>query len=225
MDSAHRVLLDRNYRYQRHVYDATRAFFLLGRDRLIRDLEPPQGGSILEIGCGTARNLRRLAATYPCVRLYGLDLSGAMLATAERKLAGDLHRPRILLAHGDAATFNAETLFGRSTFDRIFFSYSLSMIPPWQAALEHAMGLLSPFGSMHIVDFGMGAGLQRVVNFAFLKWIARFHVEPRDNLLAEIRRLAIRRGAEVASEPMFNGYAVYALMMRSKGTHLSPMHS
>lgn len=57
--------MDRMYRRQRHIYDASRKFYLLGRDNLIRETQPPQGGSILEIGCGTARNLIRAASVYP----------------------------------------------------------------------------------------------------------------------------------------------------------------
>jgi len=49
--------MDRMYRHQRHIYDASRKFYLLGRDALITGLAPPKGGTILEIGCGTGRNL------------------------------------------------------------------------------------------------------------------------------------------------------------------------
>ena len=50
-------LMDRIYRRQRHLYDFTRKYYLLGRDRLIHRLSPPAGSRVLEIGCGTARNL------------------------------------------------------------------------------------------------------------------------------------------------------------------------
>ena len=49
--------MDAIYRGQRHIYDLTRKYYLLGGDGLIHDLAPPAGGSILEVGCGTARNL------------------------------------------------------------------------------------------------------------------------------------------------------------------------
>ena len=55
--SDHRAHMDGIYRYQRYIYDLTRKYYLLGRDRLLADLEPPDGGTILEIGCGTGRNL------------------------------------------------------------------------------------------------------------------------------------------------------------------------
>jgi S-adenosylmethionine-diacylgycerolhomoserine-N-methlytransferase len=45
--------MNRMYRWQRHIYDATRRYYLLGRDRLIAGLRPAAGQSVLEIGCGT----------------------------------------------------------------------------------------------------------------------------------------------------------------------------
>ena len=49
--------MDRMYRHQRYFYDLTRKYYLLGRDRLIREMKISGGENILEIGCGTARNL------------------------------------------------------------------------------------------------------------------------------------------------------------------------
>ena len=77
-------LMDRIYRRQRHVYDFTRKYYLLGRDRLIQRLNPPAGGRVLEIGCGTARNLVVAARTHPDVRFFGIDISWEMLETARR---------------------------------------------------------------------------------------------------------------------------------------------
>ena len=79
-------LMDRIYRRQRHFYDLTRKYFLLGRDHLIRELQPPAGGSVMEIGCGTGRNLIAAARAYPEARLFGLDISSAMLATARANI-------------------------------------------------------------------------------------------------------------------------------------------
>ena len=41
-DTHHAALMDRTYRHQRLIYDATRAWFLLGRDHLIAHLDVPQ---------------------------------------------------------------------------------------------------------------------------------------------------------------------------------------
>src|ERR1700733_6746730 len=79
-DSAARM--DAIYRLQRHIYDLTRKPYLLGRDVLIRELAVPVEGSVLDIGCGPARNLVCIARRYPGANCYGIDVSDEMLATA-----------------------------------------------------------------------------------------------------------------------------------------------
>ena len=53
--------MNRMYRWQRFIYDATRRYYLLGRDQLIAELAPGAGAAVLEIGCGTGRNLVQAA--------------------------------------------------------------------------------------------------------------------------------------------------------------------
>ena len=55
------VAMDRMYRLTRHVYDVTRRYYLLGRDRLLAKVATAPGTATLEVGCGTARNLVKLA--------------------------------------------------------------------------------------------------------------------------------------------------------------------
>ncbi len=134
-------LMNRIYRRQRHVYDVTRKFYLLGRDRLIHRLSPPAGSRVLEIGCGTARNLIVAARTYPDVHFFGIDISTEMLGTARRLVAREGLSTEIRLARADATTFDPALLFGVPGFSRIFVSYSLSMIPGWQAGARPRAGL------------------------------------------------------------------------------------
>jgi S-adenosylmethionine-diacylgycerolhomoserine-N-methlytransferase len=42
--------MNRMYRRQRYIYDGTRRYYLLGRDRLIAGLQPAAGATVLEIG-------------------------------------------------------------------------------------------------------------------------------------------------------------------------------
>ena len=43
----HARLMDGIYRGQRHIYDATRKYYLFGRDRLIAGLALQDGGKVL----------------------------------------------------------------------------------------------------------------------------------------------------------------------------------
>ena len=51
--------MDRMYRLQRYFYDATRKYYLLGRDRLLNEMDIQPGQHVLEAGCGTARITRQ----------------------------------------------------------------------------------------------------------------------------------------------------------------------
>jgi S-adenosylmethionine-diacylgycerolhomoserine-N-methlytransferase len=207
--------MDGIYRYQRHIYDATRKFFLLGRDRLLDDLRPTVGSHVLEIGCGTGRNLILAALRYPRATFYGLDVSEMMLETARASIARAGLDGRIVVAAADATSFESEALFGRRAFDRVFISYALSMIPPWREATARALSVVADSGSLHIVDFGQQHGLPAWFRAAHFAWLRRFTVEPRADLEAELAALAARTGAGLNCRSLFRGYSQYAVIART----------
>jgi S-adenosylmethionine-diacylgycerolhomoserine-N-methlytransferase len=207
-------LMDRLYRRQRHVYDLTRKYYLLGRDRLITRLSPPAGSRVLEIGCGTARNLIVAAQAYPGVQFFGIDISHEMLTTARRIVEREGMASDIRLAYADATTFDPALLFGVPGFSRIFVSYSLSMMPGWQAVLARALGWLVPGGELHIVDFGGQEALPGWFRAGLRQWLSLFHVTPRDELEQELSVLGLQAGALTAIERPYRGYAQYAVCRR-----------
>ena len=213
-DVAPAVLMDRLYRRQRHFYDLTRKHYLLGRDQLIEGLAPPSGSRVLEIGCGTARNLVAAARAWPEAQFFGIDISAEMLDTARRVVGRAGLAARIELARGDATSFDPAWLFGVPSFSRIFFSYSLSMIPDWRAALARSLVWLPAGGELHIVDFGGQERLPRWFRAGLRGWLARFHVSPRDELEAELAALASRTGTLRLLERPHGGYAQYAVFHR-----------
>jgi S-adenosylmethionine-diacylgycerolhomoserine-N-methlytransferase len=210
-------LMDRLYRRQRHVYDITRKYYLLGRDRLIRRLNPPAGSRVLEIGCGTARNLIVAARHYPDVRFFGIDISSEMLETARRLVERQGLGADIRLARADATAFDPALLFGVPGFSRIFVSYSLSMMPGWQSVLAQALGWLAPGGELHVVDFGSQERLPDWFRRGLREWLRLFHVTPREELERELTLLGLRTGALTLFERPFRGYAQYAICRRLAG--------
>jgi S-adenosylmethionine-diacylgycerolhomoserine-N-methlytransferase len=185
----HASLMDRLYRRQRYIYDLTRKYYLFGRDRLIREMELPKGAAVIEVGCGTARNLIRIARLYPTARLYGLDASTEMLKTAAAAVERAGLADRVILKHAYAEDLSP-SLFNRTEpFDAAIFSYSLSMIPDWNQALRAAGAALKPEGRLHIVDFG-DLGRAGPVRSLLRRWLALFHVEPREELLGSLERRA-----------------------------------
>lgn len=186
----HGALMDAAYRWQRHIYDVTRKYYLFGRDRMIAGLDlgaRGEGCAVLEIGCGTGRNLALVRRQWPGAALHGVDISAEMLKTARARLG-----PAAALAIGDAATFSAMDLFGRDGFDRILLPYCTSMIPDWTGALDHACTLLARGGSLHLVDFGDMAAMPAILRRLLRWWLARFHVQPRTDLVAQAMVLAAR---------------------------------
>jgi S-adenosylmethionine-diacylgycerolhomoserine-N-methlytransferase len=210
----HAERMDRLYRYQRRIYDATRKHYLLGRDTLIVGLCPPDGGAVLEIGCGTAWNLIRAAELYPSARFFGLDVSTVMLETARRSIARNGLEALITLAAAEAAMFEPVRLFGVARFERVFISYAISMIPAWRDALEQAASRLGPNGSLHIVDFGQCEGLPKIFKSALFAWLDRFAVTPRKDLRTALEVLAARHGLALHFAPIHRGYAYYAVLAR-----------
>jgi S-adenosylmethionine-diacylgycerolhomoserine-N-methlytransferase len=208
-------LMNRTYRHQRYVYDFTRKYYLLGRDRMIAGLAPRDGDAVLEIGCGTGRNLIVTAQEYPAARLFGVDVSTAMLTSAIDKISRAGLANRIRVAHGDATRLDPAAWFGTAKFQRIFISYSLSMIPEWRGVIDSALAQLTPDGELHIVDFGGQEGLPGSFRKVLRWWLAMFHVTPRDDLEVTLRARAAAIGAPLRFERLYRGYAQYAIIGRA----------
>ncbi|MEO1207363.1 MAG: class I SAM-dependent methyltransferase [Pseudomonadota bacterium] len=199
--------MDGIYKYQRYIYDLTRKYFLLGRDTMLTGLAPPDGGTVLEIGCGTGRNLVLAAKRYPKASFYGFDISEMMLETARDTIAKSGEWNRITVVQGDATDFDPKALFDVDGFDRVFISYSVSMIPPWREALPVAYRAVKPGGSLHIVDFGQQSELPKWFKSGLDRWLAKFSVEPRADLEEAMREVAEQDGGALEFQQLMRDYA------------------
>ncbi len=208
------ALMDNIYRRQRHFYDVTRKYYLLGRDRLIAELAPPEGGIVLEIGCGTGRNLIKAAKRYPHALFYGLDISAEMLITARAEIKRAGLTDRVKVAQADATQFDPVDLFNRPRFDRVFFSYSLSMIPDWEGALTQGYTVTAEGGRLVVVDFGEQKRLPRWFRRLLTWWLTLFHVAPRTDLGP-----ALERFGATELKPIYRDYARIAEVPRNRDAH------
>jgi len=200
----HAVAMNRMYRYQRHIYDLTRKYYLLGRDRTIAELDLPAGGSLLEVGCGTGRNLLLAQKLFPSAHLSGLDISAEMLTSVRANFRGMPNQPTLRVA--DATDFRAED-FGSAGYDRVMISYALSMIPDWERAIDASLAALKPGGSLHIVDFGQQERLPRGFGRLLRAWLTRFHVTPRATLRRVLEDRQKGLGGTLQFEEIGRGYA------------------
>ena len=87
--SDHKGLMDGVYRYQRHIYDLTRKYYLLGRDGLIADLAAVE----LPASVGPA-TLDGLLAARGVVEIVERDEDEATLAAARAEIGPFARRGR-----------------------------------------------------------------------------------------------------------------------------------
>lgn len=148
--SGRSAAIERYYRFHSVIYDATRWSFLFGRTRIIREIGAavPRPKRILEVGCGTGKNLLALAKAFPEANITGLDLSSAMLDLARKKTARFGQRVQHIQQKYD------RPLHEKPEYDVVLFSYALSMFNPgWEIALDAALKELKPDGIVAVVDF------------------------------------------------------------------------
>jgi S-adenosylmethionine-diacylgycerolhomoserine-N-methlytransferase len=159
------------YALHSRIYDATRWSFLFGRDAVIHRaagfIRPKR---ILEVGCGTGRNLNVLRSTFPDAEITGIDLSADMLAIARRRTKG---ARLIQRAYDEPA----------GGFDLILCSYALSMFNPgWERAIEVAEADLNPGGIIAVVDFS------HTNTPWFARWMEKNHVRMQGHLWPYLRQ-------------------------------------
>jgi len=207
--------MDQMYRHQRYFYDLTRKYYLLGRDRLLAEMDVQPGQNVLEIGCGTGRNLMILARRYPKTNFFGLDASVAMLETAAAKIAkNNIHNIILKTALADSFNYNENFRLDKP-FDAVFFSYSISMIPPWRESIENALKNLKSDGTLYIVDFYDQRDLPKFFQKMLKSWLRKFHVQFWDDLIPFLESLELRRAGKLDITALYRRYSFIVKFQKS----------
>ncbi len=148
----HAERMDNFYSGQAADYDDFRRRLLRGREELWKkmlDMEPYDDTVWMDMGGGTGSNLNFFGdAIDRLQKVYVVDLAGSLLEVADRRIH-DSGWKNIETAEADATNFVPK----ESSVDAITFSYSLTMIPDWFAAIDHAWSVLKPGGRIGVVDF------------------------------------------------------------------------
>ncbi|HNL40194.1 MAG: class I SAM-dependent methyltransferase [Saprospiraceae bacterium] len=169
----------RMYRRYAPGYDATRWAFLHGRQEIVRRLELPQTSrlTLMEIGCGTGKNLTALARLFPGMQLIGVDVSPDMLDRAARACSGYSRQVRLIETPYPSDGFSLQ-----EPVDLILFSYSLTLFNPgWEAALDQAYRDLRTGGRVAVVDF------HHTQSSLMRWWMDRHHVRIDGHLLPALQ--------------------------------------
>jgi S-adenosylmethionine-diacylgycerolhomoserine-N-methlytransferase len=208
--------MDRMYRHQRYFYDLTRKYYLLGRDRLLRrEMKIEDGEKVLEIGCGTARNLIMLAKKHGGAHFFGLDASAEMLKTAQRKVAS-ARVENITLKTALADEFSHHKTFDLTEkFDAVFFSYAVSIIPPWKESVENALENLKTGKSLYIVDFYDQKNLPVWFQKTLQNWLRQFHVKYPRELIPFLENLERKGFGKLKVTSLYRRYTLIAEFRKS----------
>ena len=169
--------IKRYYQFHSKIYDLSRWSFLFGRRAIIQEIHKLRVPTrILEVGCGTGKNLVGLCRAFPEATITGVDLSDAMLDMARKNL-GHLNDRVTLLSKAYDQPLQAE-----QPFELILCSYSLSMFNPgWEEAIEYAFQDLSKGGLIAVVDFHDSRFVW------FKRWMKLNHVRLDGHLLPKLQ--------------------------------------
>jgi ubiquinone/menaquinone biosynthesis C-methylase UbiE len=138
------------------------------RRRAVEAIGLRSGDRVMEIGCGTGRNLRFLReAVGPSGSVYGVDLSEGMLAKA-RQLSDDTGWSNVTLVRSEALVYTAP-----QPLDGILFSLSYNTMPHHRAVLSHALSQLRPGGRVVIMDAKVPSGEVGSRMLPFGLWLMR----------------------------------------------------
>lgn len=145
----HAERLDSFYKDQAGDYDSFRERLLPGRRELLRRLPCREGANWVDCGGGTGVMVEFLGRRANWLQSYTVvDLCAPLLEQARGRIA------RLGLQNARAVEADVTTYMPpEGQADVVLFSYSLSMIPDWFAAVDHARRLLKPGGLLAVVDF------------------------------------------------------------------------
>lgn len=145
----HAQRMENFYGGQADDYDDFRKRLLCGREDMLGLIPKPKNGVMVDLGGGTGSNLEYIGEDISNFKsIYVVDLATSLLEVCSKR-AEDRGWKNIRPTEGDATKFTPEEGYA----DVVTFSYSLTMIPDWFAAMENAYRILKPGGTIGIVDF------------------------------------------------------------------------
>jgi trans-aconitate 2-methyltransferase len=118
--------------------------------RLVSDLPLHGDETVVDVGCGTGRDLELLLARLPRGRAWGIDQSAAMVARARDRFHEE---PRVEVLQGDLL---ADLPLPPASADVVISVAALHWVDDHRSAWEALAGLMSPGGLLSIECGGEG---------------------------------------------------------------------
>lgn len=193
-------------------HDAFKKHYMLGRDRLISNIDMPGQGTILELGCDDADTLLDAAASYPLARLYGIAFTQEAFERTREAITRAGSCDRISVAHAAPDEIDAGALFGVETFDRVYTSYALSNTAPWRTVVSRSHDLIGRAGWFLALDFGRFDRLSRLTRTLLTRWLAACGISPRADLKDALLAEAAKSGRSISVERPYGGVVQFFVM-------------
>lgn len=145
----HAERLESFYSGQASAYDDFRRRLLKGREEMYQSIPVPEGGVWVDMGGGTGSNLEYISDSIPRLgKVYVVDLASSLLKVCDQRIAAN-GWTNVETVEADATRWTP----AEGSADVVTFSYSLTMIPDWFAAIDNALRILKPGGTIGVVDF------------------------------------------------------------------------
>ncbi|OZF32522.1 ubiquinone biosynthesis protein [Rhodococcus sp. 14-2496-1d] len=129
-----------------------------GREAAFELLNLPVGSDVLDLGCGTGLNFAGLQRMIgPTGSITGVDASPQMLEQARRR-ADRFGWSNVTLVAADATALTSADLGEQAPFDAALSTYALSLMTPWQAALDAMIAATRVGGVVAVVDMQRPVG-------------------------------------------------------------------
>ena len=180
--------------------------FSKGRDAAIQATNKI-GGRVLEVGVGTGISLPLYS---PNVRIFGTDISEAMLKKAKQRVT----EGRLKNIEG-LAVMDAEKLeFPDNSFDVVMAQYVVTAVPNPEVALDEFARVLRPGGELIILTrVSADAGMRRVIERTLQPVVTRLGFRTADFSWSRYTQwLAGAKGIELAERRLIPPLGHFSLV-------------
>ena len=165
--------------------------------------------TVVDLGCGPATQLAQIAQLNPDIQFIGVDLSPAMLASAETHLA-ELGIRNVRLVESDITRMST---IAEDSADGVISTLALHHLPSHdhlKTCFREIARINRPGGAICLIDLGRLKSLKSVIFFAYMNAAHQPHIFSLD-YERSLRAAFLREDFSAAADEALPGFAVEVL--------------